>query len=395
MRFLHLSDLHLGRSLFEYSLLEDQRFWCREVLDFLEKSPCDAVVIAGDLYDRSVPGADAVALCDWFLGELAGRLRLPVLCISGNHDSPQRLGFASSLYRAGGLYMAALPRRELERVAIGDQWGEVDFFLLPYLTPGDGRTLFPEREVRTFQDAYQAMIEENRPALDRSRRKVLVAHGFFAPLSHAAGREDSGLIFSDSEVSVGGSDLVGAGLFEDFSYCAFGHLHACQPVGKNGRMWYCGSPLKYSVSEEKQQKSALLVTLDGQGDVQTERLIFPPRRELRCVRGTMDQLLAPTGGGFASEDYVQITVLTQGTEIEASRRLRNVYPNYLQIRYENPASRRLTLSGHGELSRLTMDEAYLRFYRQVTGQELDDDGKKLLRKISREAQQRREEEVTL
>ena len=143
MRFLHLSDLHFGRSLCEYSLLPDQEHWCRGLLRHLEAERYDAVLIAGDLYDRAVPSGDAVALCDWFLGELAGRLSLPVLCIAGNHDSPQRLSFASSLYRAGGLYMAAIPRRELCRVTLGDQWGEVDFFLLPYLTPGDGRGLFP------------------------------------------------------------------------------------------------------------------------------------------------------------------------------------------------------------------------------------------------------------
>lgn len=392
MKLLHLSDLHFGRSLCEYSLLEDQRYWCQKLLGYLEKSPCGAVLIAGDLYDRSVPSADAVALCDWFLGELAGRLGLPVLCISGNHDSPQRLGFASSLYRAGGLYMAAVPKRELCRVTLRDEWGDVDFFLLPYLTPGDGRTLFPEREVHTFQDAYQAVMEENRPALDQSPRKVLLAHGFFA---HGADRDGSGLCFCDSEVNVGGSDLVSAALFEGFHYCAFGHLHACQPVGKGGRMWYCGSPIKYSVSEERQQKAALLAELDGDGNVRVERLSFPPRRELRCVRGTMEELLAPTGGGFSSEDYVQITVLTQGTEVGASQRLRNVYPNYLQIRYENPASRKLELTGHGEFSRLTMAEAYLRFYRQVTGRELDPEGQKLLEKISRKAAEEREEEVAV
>lgn len=393
MKFLHLSDLHLGRSLCEYSLLEDQRLWCEKVLRYLENAPCDAVLIAGDLYDRSVPGADAVALCDWFLGELAGRLKLPVLCISGNHDSPQRLGFASSLYRAGGLYMAAVPQKELCRVTLQDRWGQVDFFLLPYLTPGDGRTLFPEREIRTFQDAYAAVMEENRPVLDRCPRKVLLAHGFFAPFSEMADPKDSGLAFSDSEVNVGGSDLVSAALFEDFSYCAFGHLHACQPVGKSGRMWYSGSPLKYSVSEEKQEKRALLVELDGEGNIQMERLAFPPRRELRTVCGTMEELLGPTGGGFSSEDYVQITVLTQGTEIGASQRLRNVYPNYLQIRYQNPASEKIKWGGNGELAKLSMAEAYLRFYRQVTGQELGPEGQKLLEKISRKAAEQREEGI--
>ena len=182
-------------------------------------SDLDAVLIAGDLYDRAVPSGDAVALCDWFLGELAGRLSLPVLCIAGNHDSPQRLSFASSLYRAGGLYMAAIPRRELCRVTLGDQWGEVDFFLLPYLTPGDGRGLFPGEEIRTFQDAYAVLLRENRGLLERCPRKVLLAHGFFG---RGAEGQDMELLTSDSEVSVGGSDLVDASLFDGFSYCAPG-----------------------------------------------------------------------------------------------------------------------------------------------------------------------------
>lgn len=391
MKFLHLSDLHFGRSLCEYSLLEDQRYWCQGLLDYLADTPCDAVLIAGDLYDRSVPSAGAVELCDWFLGQLAGRLALPVLCISGNHDSPQRLGFASSLYRASGLYMAAIPRRELSRVTLRDRWGNVDFFLLPYLTPGDGRTLFPEREIRTFQDAFHAVLEENRELLERCPRRVLVAHGFFA---RGADRDGSGLAFSDSEVNVGGSDLVDAALLDGFCYCALGHLHACQPVGKeDSRIWYAGSPLKYSVSEEHQQKRALLVELDGEGAVRVEKIPLPCLRDLRTVRGTMEELLAPTGGGFASDDYVQVTVLTQGTVVGASRQLRNVYPNYLQIRYQNPVTRELELGGHGDLSRLTMAGAYQKFYRQVTGQELAPEAQKMLERLSRQAEEQREEET--
>lgn len=391
MRFLHLSDLHLGRSLCEYSLLEDQRYWCQGLLDYLETAPCDAVLIAGDLYDRSVPSAGAVELCDWFLGELAGRLALPVLCVSGNHDSPQRLGFASSLYRASGLYMAAIPRREVSSVTLRDRWGEVDFFLLPYLTPGDGRTLFPEREIHTFQDTYQAVLEENRQRMERCPRRVLVAHGFFA---RGADRDGSGLAFCDSEVSVGGADLVDAALLDGFSYCALGHLHACQPVGdETARVWYSGSPLKYSVSEEGHQKRALLVELDGEGDVTVEKIALPRLRDLRTVKGTMEQLLAPTGGGFASDDYVQITVLTQGTEVAASRQLRNVYPNYLQIRYQSPVTQALELGGHGELSRLTLSGAYQRFYRQVTGHDLAPEALELLERLSRQAEQEREEET--
>lgn len=389
MRFLHLSDLHFGRSLCEYSLLEDQRYWCRQLLARLDAEPCDAVLIAGDLYDRAVPSGDAVELCDWFLGELAGKRKLPVLCIAGNHDSPQRLSFASSLYQAAGLYMAAIPQRKIARVTLEDQWDPVDFFLMPYFTPGDGRTLFPEREIRTFQDTCAALLEENREEIAASPRKVLLAHGFF---SRGADKENTGLLTSDSEVNVGGADLIDAALLDEFSYCALGHLHAGQTAG-SPKMRYCGSPLKYSVSEEHHRKSALMVELNGEGEIRVEEIAFPPLRDVRTVRGTMEELLAPTAGEFSSGDYVQITVLTQGTVVGASRQLRNVYPNYLQIRYQNPATRELELGGHEKLARLTLAESYQEFYRRVTGQELSPQGKKVLEQLSRQAEEQREEEI--
>ena len=387
MRLLHLSDLHFGKNLYEYSLLPDQRHWCGQLLEYLDRVPHDGVLIAGDLYDRSVPSGDAVDLCDWFLGELAGERRLPVLCIAGNHDSPQRLGFGSRLYRAGGLYMAARPQRRLERVTLRDQWGEVDFFLLPYLSPGDARTLFPDREIRTFDDAFGAVLEENQEELERCPRRVLLAHGFFA---RGGDPEHSGLVTCDSEIQVGGLDLIDAGRLAGFSYCALGHLHSCQEAG-SPRARYCGSPLKYSVSEEHQEKCVLSVTLDGGGEVSVERVSFPPLREVRSVRGTMEELLAPTGGTLASEDYVQITLLTQGTEVGAAQRLRNVYPNYLQIRYQNPAQRRLELEGHGELARMSLGEAYRKFYLQVTGHPLEPEPGRILDKLAREAGEGRDE----
>lgn len=389
MRLLHLSDLHFGRSLCEYSLLEDQRHWCRRLLAHLDETRYDAVLIAGDLYDRAVPGPGAVELCDRFLSELAGTRKLPVLCIAGNHDSPQRLGFASSLYREAGLYMAAMPARKLARVTLEDQWGPVDFFLLPYLTPGDGRTLFPEEEIRTFQDAYAALLRENREEIADCPRRVLLAHGFFAL---GADRENTGLLTSDSEVSVGGSDLVDAALFAPFHYCALGHLHRDQTAG-DPKMRYCGSPLKYSVSEEHQDKSVRAVELGPRGELLDSRTVsFPPLHDVRTVRGTMEQLLAPTAGEFSSGDYVQITVLTGGTETGAAQKLRNVYPNYLRIRYQNPDALPPELEGRDRTARLSLEESYLAFYRQVTGQELSAQGRTVLETLCRRLERQEEEE---
>ncbi len=389
MRLLHLSDLHFGRSLREYSLLEDQRHWCHQLLAHLDEVRYDAVLIAGDLYDRGVPNAGAVELCDWFLSELAGTRKLPVLCIAGNHDSPQRLSFASSLYREAGLYMAAIPSKKLARVTLEDQWGPVDFFLLPYLTPGDGRTLFPQEEIRTFQDAYAALLRENREEIAACPRRVLLAHGFF---SLGADREHTGLLTSDSEVSVGGTDLVDAALFDRFHYCALGHLHRDQTAG-DPRLRYCGSPLKYSVSEENQKKSVRAVELGPKGELLDSRAVsFPPLRDVRTVRGAMEELLAPTAGEFASGDYVQITVLTKGTETGAAQKLRNVYPNYLCIHYQNPDAAPLELEGRERVARLSLEESYLAFYRQVTGQELSAPGRTVLETLCRKLEHQGEEE---
>ena len=263
MKFLHLSDLHLGKLLFEYNLLEDQEFWCRQLLELLRRDPHDAVIIAGDLYDRSVPPGEAVALMDRFLTALVAELKLPVLAIAGNHDSPQRLAFGAGLYRSSGLYLAAVPQREIQRVTLADQWGEADFWLLPYLTPADGKTLFPQQSPRTFQEAYQLIISQNLPRLTPGRRNVLVAHGFFCRLSaeHPVGQLET----CESETTIGAADLVDAALFDPFHYCAFGHLHGSQRAGAE-RMRYCGSPLAYSVSEERQKKSVLSVELDGDGN---------------------------------------------------------------------------------------------------------------------------------
>ncbi len=390
MRFLHLSDLHFGKTLFEYTLLEDQRHWCRQVLDFLRDTPHDAVVIAGDLYDRAVPAADAVDLCDWFLSALALDLGLPVLCIAGNHDSPSRLQFGSGLYRAGGLHMAARPRPELDRVTLEDSYGPVHFYLLPYLTPSDGKNLFPDQknDIRSFQDAHRVLMEANRDRIPWGERNILVAHGFFAP----ADRPDPGAdaLRTDSEVVVGGADLVDSGLFTDFDYGAFGHLHAPQAAGAD-HLRYCGSPLAYSVSEEGQQKQVLSVTLEEKGSLQIQPVRFPPLRRVRTVTGTLEELLDPTQGEFSSDDYVLVNILTDTTLLGAAERVRNVYPHYLAIRYRSTVQQEVAVGANARLARLTLEEAFAGFFREVTGRELTDEE----RALAAEAADTTREEVRL
>lgn len=390
MKILHTSDLHFGKTLYQYSLLEDQRFWCRQLLEHLAAEKYDAVVLAGDLFDRSVPSAEAVALLDWFLSSLVLDLGLPVLAVSGNHDSPQRLAFGSRLYQAGGLEIAALPQREIRRVTLTDAWGPVDFFLLPYLSPADGKNLFPQGDIRTFQDVYAALLEANRPRFDSSRRSVLVGHGFFAPLGKGEGQAasapdgeapaDGGLLRCGSEAAVGGLELVDAALLEGFDYAALGHLHAPQRAGRE-HLRYSGSPLPYSLSEEGQAKGVTAVELGAKGELSVTRVELPALRRVRTVSGTLEELLAPTQGGFGSGDYVFIRLVSDDTVTGASEKLRNVYPNYLAIRYLTRDEGELALEG-GRTSALPLPDAFARFCAQVAGEALTQEELALVRDLA-------------
>lgn len=320
MRFLHLSDLHLGKRLLGCSLLEDQRYMLEQLLPIAKEA--DAVLIAGDVYDKPVPSAEAVALCDWFLTRLSSQ-GTPVLLISGNHDSAQRLAFGARLMEGGGIHIAPVFSGAPEPVLFHDQWGEVAVYLLPFLKPVSVRQIYPEEEVNSYQDALACVLRHI--PMDSSRRNLLVAHQYVAGAKQC----------QSEEVSIGGLDQVDASLFDAFDYVALGHLHTPQWVGRE-TVRYCGTPLKYSFSEAGQEKAALLVTLEENGAVQLERRPLTPLRELSTLRGTYLEL---TDRRFYkdrnTQDYLHI-VLTDEEDIpQALGRLRAVYPNLLSLEYDN------------------------------------------------------------
>lgn len=324
MRFLHLSDLHLGKRLLGCSLLEDQRYMLEQLLPIAKEA--DAVLIAGDVYDKPVPSAEAVALCDWFLTSLSSQ-GTPVLLISGNHDSAQRLAFGARLMEGGGIHIAPVFSGAPEPVLFHDQWGEVAVYLLPFLKPVSVRQIYPEEEIGSYQDALVCVLRHI--PLDSSRRNLLVAHQYVAGAKQC----------QSEEVSIGGLDQVDASLFDAFDYVALGHLHTPQWVGRE-TVRYCGTPLKYSFSEAGQEKAALLVTLEEKGTVKLESRPLPPLRELTTLRGTYLEL---TDRRFYKDrntrDYLHI-VLTDEEDIpQALGRLRAVYPNLLSLEYDNRRTR--------------------------------------------------------
>ena len=327
MKFIHLSDLHLGKRVNEFSMLEDQRCILAEILRIIDEERPDGVLIAGDVYDKSVPSAEAVALLDDFLVRLAKR-DLQIFLISGNHDSPERMAFGGRLMEGSGVHLAPVYDGRVSPITLTDGHGPVKVYLLPFVKPAHVRRCFPEREISTYTEALSAAIEAM--GVDQAERNVLVTHQFVT----GAARCDS------EEVTVGGTDNVDASVFAPFDYVALGHLHGPQTVGRE-TVRYCGTPLKYSFSEAGQQKSVTVVELGPKGTVTVGTVPLTPLRDLAELRGTYEELIFRGfyEGTSYQKDYVHIT-LTDEEDIKNMTKLieflednddvQNVYHNWEQ-----------------------------------------------------------------
>ncbi len=377
MRFLHLADLHIGKKVNGFSMLEDQRHVLEQVLEMVRSHRPQAVVIAGDVYDKPQPAAEAVTLCDWWLTELAAE-DVQILIVPGNHDSAERLSFAAGLLRGGGIYIARPFDGVPERVVIYDKNNAennnaVDFWLLPFLKPALVRHCFPEAEPADYDQAVGRVMQEVK--LTPGRPSVLVMHQLI-----------TGATICDSEeLAIGGLDNVDWRRFGGFNYVALGHLHSAQRAGQNNSekniMRYAGSPLKYSFSEARQKKSAVLVDMDAEGVVTTELLPFVPLRDLREIRGTFAELLAQT----ASEDYLHITLTDEDDVLEAIPRLRQKFPNLMKLDYDNRRTReqrRVEISA--EVAGKSPIELFAEFYELCNNQPMNDGQNRLIRKLAEE-----------
>lgn len=327
MRLAHLSDLHLGKRVNDFSLLEDQEYILEEILRIIREEGADAVLIAGDVYDKPVPPAEAVRLFDRFLTRLA-QAGKKVFVLSGNHDSAERIAFGSGLMQAEGVYLSPVFRGDIAPVSLADRYGTVHFYLLPFIKPAHVRHAYPEAEIETYQAAVRFAVERMRP--DQSQRNVILAHQFV-----------TGAVRCDSEdVSVGGLDSIEAGVFDPFDYAALGHIHNPQTVGSRETVRYCGTPLKYSFSEAGHQKSLTLVDMLEKGNIRIQTVPLVPKRDLREIRGSYAELTALRSyRGTNTQDYLHV-VLTDETEIvDAIGKLRAIYPNIMQMSYDNCRTR--------------------------------------------------------
>ncbi len=372
MKLFHLSDLHLGKRLNGFSLLDDQQYILDEILQFVDSQHPDGILIAGDVYDKPVPPVEAVALLDGFLASLAER-GVPVLLISGNHDSPQRLAFGSQLLGQSGVHVAPVYSGRVKPVVLRDGYGPVYCYLLPYLKPAHVRQHFPQERIESYTDALAVAIRAMAP--NPSVRNLLVTHQFVT----GSQRSES------EELSVGGADNVDAAVFAPFDYVALGHLHTPQSAGRP-TLRYCGSPLCYSFSEAGTPKSVTVVELGPKGTVEVTSLPLAPLRAMRELQGSYDHLtlLETYRDAPWREDYLRV-VLTDPQEIpDAAARLRVIYPNLMQLSYSRRAGAASEAFPLEELPQQTPLELFQGFYERQNGRPMEPQQQAFLEKLMEE-----------
>ena len=328
MKFFHLSDLHIGKRVNEFSMIEDQKYILTQILHETEQEKPDGILISGDVYDRTIPTAEAVQVFDAFLTRLSEQ-KIPAFIISGNHDSAERLAFGSSLMGKSGIYFSKVYDGTVEKIPMQDAYGTVWIYLLPFLRPSTIRHALPERaeEVQSAADAVRIALEQTK--IDEKERNVLLAHQFVT----GAKRCDA------EELQVGDVDQIPAELFASFEYVALGHIHSPQKVGRE-TVRYCGAPLKYSFSEAGQEKSITVVELKEKGSVDLRTIPLKPLHDLRKIRGTY---LEVTAKSFYEnrdcEDYLQVTLTDEEDVPDGMAKLRTIYPNLMRLEYDNKRTR--------------------------------------------------------
>lgn len=361
MKFLHLADLHLGKRVNGFSMLEDQAHILRQILAILDDEQPDGVLIAGDVYDKSVPSVEAVELLDGFLTELRAR-GVPVLLISGNHDSPERLAFGGRVMDSCGIHISPVYDGALAPVTLQDAFGPVHVWLLPFVKPAHMRRWFPDADIESYTDAVAEAVAHMD--IDTAARNVLVTHQF------VTGGTRSG----SEELSVGGTDNVDSGVFAPFDYVALGHLHGAQHIGRE-TIRYAGSPLKYSFSEARQHKSVTVVTLGEKGDVQVRTVALTPLRELREIRGSYDELTARSFYEHTTyrSDYLHLILTDEQDVFDAMSRLRTIYPYLMTLDYDNARTRAAGgMSVPAETERRTPLELFEALYQRQNHQPMSE-----------------------
>lgn len=359
MKFLHLSDLHLGKNLNGFSLYQDQAYILNQVVQIAQSEQIEAVIIAGDIFDKSVPNSQAIQLFDEFLTSWA-ELNLPVFIISGNHDNAQRVAFGANLFKQNNIFISPVYNGNISPITLEDNFGKINFYLLPFLKPTTVRSFFPNEEITSYNQAIEVALKNI--SLNTNERNILIAHQFV-----------TGAYICDSEdIVVGGIDNIDANLFQDFDYVALGHLHTPQTVLRES-IRYCGTLLKYSFSEINQEKSLTIVDFLAKNDINIQTIPLKPLHDMRKLKGSYTDLTLKTNYLKTNTDDYLAIILTDEEDIpDAINRLRSIYPNIMQLTYENTRTNTTkqleNIDIHNLKSPLTL---FKEFYAQQNNQDLN------------------------
>ena len=378
MKILHLGDLHIGKTVCDFNMIEDQKYMLEQILSIIRKHEVDAVLIAGDVYDKSIPGEEAVRLLDWFLCRLA-EMDMETFLISGNHDSDERLNFGSSLFEANKIHISAKYDGTVYKRQCRDRFGKVNVYLLPFVKASQVRHYYPDENITSYEDAVRTAL--SHADIDPAERNILVAHQFVAGKS---GDPTLGGSEGAAAVHVGAIEKIGADCFDDFDYVALGHIHSPQKVGRE-TVRYSGSLLKYSLSEADNTKSVPVVTLGEKGQVSVELVELRPLRDMRHLKGRMSQLLAPENI-LSPDDYIYVTLTDDEPAGNAMSIFQQYYRNTMKITCDNAHTRE---SEQIDITNITQDkscpELISDFYRMMYGCDISAEELQMIKEVAREA----------
>ena len=378
MKLMHIGDLHLGRSLGDFDLTEDQEYLLNQLLEIVDKRSVDAVLIAGDVYDKAIPSEAATRMLDYFLSSLAKR-NVYTYMISGNHDSDERLNYGSNLFESNHIFISTKYDGTLYKQTLKKGEEEADIYLLPFVKASQVRHYLPEAKIESYDDAVRAVIDNEE--IDDSKCNILVAHQFVMGKS-----EDPELGGSESlgTLSVGLVEKIGYDCFDDFDYVALGHIHSPQQVGRK-EVRYSGSPLKYSLSEVNNEKSVSLITIDAEKKVDVELVPIKPKRDLRHIKGKLRDLLAESNV-TAPDDYIYATLTDEEIINDAMGIFQQTYPHTVKIDYDNSHTREIEQVDISKIAEnRSFEDLISDFYRQIYSCEITEEEMDIMRTVAREA----------
>lgn len=373
MKIMHLSDLHLGKRVNEFSMLEDQIYILNEIINIIDEQKPKVIILAGDIYDKPIPPAEAVEIFDDFLYKLSKR-NLYVFIISGNHDSAERIAFGSRLFDKSGIYLSPVYNGKISPICIDDKYGKVNFYMLPFIKPVHVRRFFPDAEIYTYTDALSTVITDMH--IDTAQKNILITHQFVTGSSRT----------ESEDISVGGSDNVDADIFKGFDYVALGHIHRSQCCDSE-YIRYCGTPLKYSFSESKDIKSITMLDIKEKGNIELDFIPLTPLRDMVEIKGSYNELMLKSfyENTSLTDDYVHITLTDEEDIPDVITKLRVVYKNIMKLDYDNQRTKKSSeINLINDMDSKSPLELFDTFYELQNGKHLSDTQRVFLKNIIEE-----------